>query len=216
LIEGLERAGKEAPVAVLDGAGDAFCVGKDVEWLRRVEVPAGVEEFVTLVGRGSDAIETALIPIVAATDLAIATEVATFGLPEMRIGAYPGYAIERVALLGTKKRFIELALLGDPIDAVMAREWGLVNRVVENVEFDSALVEVLNLALKAPKRATSTLNRVLAARNVTPGERQRQHGAFVSLFLSPEFEEGIKAFVKDREPTYVENTRLPGDRSDSS
>lgn len=68
--------------------------------------------------------------LVAACDLAIAAEEATFATPGVRIGLFcttPMVALSRAV---GRKRALEMLLTGEPIDAPTAAEWGLVNRFV--------------------------------------------------------------------------------------
>jgi enoyl-CoA hydratase/carnithine racemase len=72
--------------------------------------------------------------LVASCDLAVASELARFQVPGGRGGWFcttPGVALART--IG-RKRALELLLTGDPIDARVALEWGLVNRVVPAAE----------------------------------------------------------------------------------
>ncbi|WP_049904076.1 enoyl-CoA hydratase/isomerase family protein [Halococcus agarilyticus] len=217
LVETVEHAEEVARVAVLRGSGDAFCVGEDVEWLSSLTGPEDVAEFADTVYAGFRAIETASIPVVAAvdgpaygagfdlvaaTDLAVATTESRFALPETRLGAYPGYAIERIPSLCTRKRFLELVLTGEPIEAETAREWGLINRVVDPTELESAVAELVESVLESPRRPVGIVTRLVGNRLRNEAEQERMMGLFTSLFLADEFEEGVDAFAAGRDPEW--------------
>src|SRR5262249_47905887 len=80
--------------------------------------------------------------LVAACDLAIASESATFATPGVSIGLFCSTpAVPIVRTIG-RKRALEMLLTGAPIDARTACEWGLVNRVVPDGELDLAVREL--------------------------------------------------------------------------
>lgn len=68
-------------------------------------------------------------------DLVLASPKAVFGLPESKVGVVAvGGALPRLVRTVGKQRAMEMALLGRNISAEKAREWGLVNHVVEDGE----------------------------------------------------------------------------------
>ncbi|WP_462408738.1 enoyl-CoA hydratase/isomerase family protein [Neobacillus sp. Marseille-QA0830] len=81
-----------------------------------------------------------------ACHLAIASETAEFGLPEVRLGIIPGYGgTQRLPRLIGRRRAVELMLSGDRISAHKALEYGLVNRVVPQ---EKLMEEALDWASK--------------------------------------------------------------------
>jgi enoyl-CoA hydratase/carnithine racemase len=168
LHEELERASTEARVAVITGTGDAFCAGDDIGTLESMDTADDVNEPAERLHDVLFGIEELSIPvitainglaygggceIVAASDIAVAVEEATFALPETRIGAYPPFAAERIAEFAGKKRSMELMLTGEPIDAEAALRMGLVSRVTDDPRaVADELAAVDHAALKRLKR----------------------------------------------------------------
>ena len=72
----------------------------------------------------------------------IAKEEATFGTPEINVGAFPFMIMALIYRNVPRKKTNELLLLGDRIDAREAERIGLVNRVVPAAEFDAAVARV--------------------------------------------------------------------------
>ena len=68
--------------------------------------------------------------LVAACDLAVASEAASFATPGVRIGLFCTTPMVEVARAVGRTRAMEMLLTGDPVDAPTALAWGLVNRVV--------------------------------------------------------------------------------------
>src|SRR5205823_10778032 len=82
--------------------------------------------------------------LVAACDLAIASEDAAFATPGVKIGLFcttPMVALTRA--IG-RKRALEMLLTGKMVDAATAAEWGLVNRVVAPGELESETRRLAN------------------------------------------------------------------------
>ncbi len=68
--------------------------------------------------------------LVATCDLAVAAESAAFAIPGGKGGLFCHTPLVAVARNIGRKRALEMALTGDPISAVTAAEWGLINHVV--------------------------------------------------------------------------------------
>ena len=80
--------------------------------------------------------------IALACDLIIAKEQATFGTPEINVGAFPFMIMALIYRNVPRKKTNELLLLGERIDAREAERIGIVNRVVPADEFDAAVARL--------------------------------------------------------------------------
>ncbi|WP_336344935.1 enoyl-CoA hydratase/isomerase family protein [Halalkalicoccus ordinarius] len=207
----LDRASEEARVAVITGTEEAFCAGDDIETLDAMESADDVSELAVELRRVLFGIEELPVPviaavnglaygggceIVAASDLAVAVEDATFALPETRIGAYPPYAVERMAELVGKKRSMELALTGEPIDAETALEWGLVNRVVPRSELTDAVSAFVDDVVRSPKESIRLTKRHALAGKPSTGDEDRIAGALARASLSEECRDATQTFLE--------------------
>src|ERR671935_281895 len=76
--------------------------------------------------------------IALACDLIVASEQATFGTPEINVGAFPFMIMALIYRNVPRKSANELLLLGEQISAEEAQRLGIVNRVVAADEFDAA------------------------------------------------------------------------------
>jgi enoyl-CoA hydratase/3-hydroxyacyl-CoA dehydrogenase len=133
-----------------------------------------------------------------ACDVRIAARTALFGQPEIKLGIIPGFGgTQRLPrLVGTSKG-LEMNLVGDPVMADEAYEFGLVNRVVDDHELlDTALSWARKLAGQAPL-ALEQIKRVGAASDLRQGLEDEQR-AFASVFSSEDAREGIAAFLGRR------------------
>jgi enoyl-CoA hydratase/3-hydroxyacyl-CoA dehydrogenase len=131
-------------------------------------------------------------------DVRLAARSATFGQPEIKLGIIPGFGgTQRLPrLVGTNKA-LEMNLVGDPIMAEEAYEFGLVNRVLDDHElFDTALAWARKLAGQAPL-AMGEIKRVSGAGDLDAGIEAEKQG-FATVFRSADAKEGISAFLGKR------------------
>lgn len=137
-----------APVIYLQGAGDGFCAGADLDEVSTVAETGDVEAFVRRGQRVADAIENAASVVVAgidgaargggvelalACDMRLATPEATFGEPGVTFGLFGAWGgtarLPEVVGLGDA---LDFSLSGRVIDAEEALRIGLVSRVVDD------------------------------------------------------------------------------------
>lgn len=209
-------ADDDLTVGVLTGAGGTFCAGMDLKAFLRGEVPS-VE------GRGFGGLVQAppAKPLIAAVegyalaggcelalacDLVVAAEDASFGLPEVRRGLMAGAG----GLLRLPRRIppqiaMEHALTGDPMTAVEAHRWGLVNRLTAPGEaLDAARELALRISRNGPLAVRST-KKVLVEAPTWPGDEvwDRQAAILQTVFASEDAREGATAFAERREPRWT-------------
>src|SRR3712207_395332 len=148
LLAAFEATGRsDATGIVLAGAGPAFCAGHDFADVAARDL-AGVRDLLVLctkVMRTIEAVPQVVVArvhavataagcqLVASCDLAVAAESASFALPGGKAGWFCHTPAVPVARSIGRKRLMELALTGDPVDACTAAEWGLVNAAVPEI-----------------------------------------------------------------------------------
>lgn len=212
LAEAFGRAAEDDSIrtVVFTGAGDRiFCAGMDLKAFARGEDTAPVMA-------GMEAMRTCPKPVVAAVnghamgggfelmmfcDLVVAAQHATFGLPEVKRGLFPGGPGTRLPTRIPVAIALEMALTGDPIPAARAAELGLVNRVVPAEQLvDEALALAARVAANGPL-ATRAVKRLMWAEL---GEQDRERVAVETrvVFSSEDAREGAQAFAEKRAPVW--------------
>jgi enoyl-CoA hydratase / 3-hydroxyacyl-CoA dehydrogenase len=138
-----------------------------------------------------------------ACDIRIAADGASFGQPEINLGLIPGFGgTQRLPRLVGEAKALELNLVGEPIGAAEAFEYGLVNRIVPDHELlDAALAWARKLAGQAPV-PVAQIKRVSAGADLDAGI-EAEKAAFASTFGSADAREGIVAFLGKRAPTWT-------------
>jgi enoyl-CoA hydratase/carnithine racemase len=204
---GLTRAWIERSLAALDGAtptsaivieskSSAFCEGLNLEVLGN-EAPggdAGVGVFAGLLDRLELDQRPVLavvdgpakgggVGLAAVADFVIATERATFALPEALIGLLPAVIFPFVARRVGVARARWLALSGESIDAQKALAWGLVDELTDDSR--SSLRQKLVRLSRADARSLAAIKRLSARHFAAPaGYRDDALSAFTSLLSS--------------------------------
>ncbi len=166
------RDDREVRVAILTGAGRAFCSGVDLKALSSGRLdPAfftDIEHLWDILEDCDKAVICGIhgyclgggLQIALACDLRIATEDATLGLPAVKECLIPGLGTYRLPRLIGMGRARELLLLGDTIDARRALEIGLVNAVVPPGELEARCLDLAGRLLAVPYTSMSQTKRL--------------------------------------------------------
>lgn len=138
-------------------------------------------------------------------DIVIASDRATFGQPEIKVGVFPPVAAVLFPRLIGRNRALELLLTGDVIEAAEAKGIGLINRVVpaqgfreKTDEFISQITSLSGPVLKLTKRAVDC---GLDA-SVDGGIRAVEQLYLGDLMKTEDAREGLNAFLEKRKPIW--------------
>jgi 2-(1,2-epoxy-1,2-dihydrophenyl)acetyl-CoA isomerase len=141
-----------------------------------------------------------------ACDLIWAGESAIFGLAFVNIGLVPdGGSTFLVPVAVGKARALEMALLGDPVSAEDALDWGLINRVVPDADLMDDARALARRVAKGPTRSYAQSKRALNNSLMKIMDEQLDLEAQIQgeMTQSADFVEGISAFVEKREPNFT-------------
>jgi enoyl-CoA hydratase len=142
--------------------------------------------------------------IALACDLIVAKDTATFGTPEINVGAFPFMIMAFIYRNVPRKKANELLLLGERWTAEQALAAGLVNKVVPAEEFDAAVADwAAKLASKSPvimRLGKEAMRRQL---DMPLDDALDYLRAQLTLATSTEdIVEGVTAFFQKREPQW--------------
>jgi 2-(1,2-epoxy-1,2-dihydrophenyl)acetyl-CoA isomerase len=222
----LEDSADESVRAVLiTGAGRGFSSGADVkEMLERGSTDDGTPDVGKLLRERYHPIIKGIRelpkPVVAAVngpavgigcslalacDLIWAAESAIFGLAFVNIGLAPdGGSTFLVPIAVGKARALEMALLGDPVSAEQALDWGLINRVVPDGQLMDEARGLAQRLAAGPTRSYANSKRMLNNSLMRIMDEQLDLEADVQSEMagSADFFEGITAFVEKRDANF--------------
>jgi 2-(1,2-epoxy-1,2-dihydrophenyl)acetyl-CoA isomerase len=141
-----------------------------------------------------------------ACDLIWAAESAIFGLAFVNVGLIPdGGSTFLVPAAVGKARALEMALLGEPLPAQTAFEWGLINRVVPDGELLDEASALAHRLAKGPTRSYANSKRALNNSVLKIMDEQLELEAEIQgeMAVTSDFAEGVRAFIERREPSFV-------------
>ena len=220
LIACLEETGRDTTihVVILAAHGPVFCAGHDLSEMTGCTVEeyrklfAVCSQLMTniqsipqpVIAQVQGPATAAGCQLVATCDLAIAADTAWFATPGVKIGLFcttPMVALTRA--IG-RKQAMRMLLTGEPVDAVTAMQWGLINEAVPGLE----------LALRTRKLAHT----ISSASSTTVGLGKRsfysqidldQQAAYATASevmalnaMDADAQEGIAAFREKRKPAW--------------
>jgi enoyl-CoA hydratase len=165
----------EVRVAILTGAGRAFCAGLDLKELgsgegpvggRRGEEPDIMKAMAGFAGPIIGAINgvavTGGFELALACDVLIASSDARFADTHARVGIMPGWGLsQKLSRAIGIYRAKELSLTGNYLDARTAEAWGLVNRVVAPQELAATCTKLAQDMLSVPNASLRAYKRII-------------------------------------------------------
>lgn len=209
---------RDARAIVIEGAGPAFSaghdlsemIGRDREFLAHLfdrcsvlmevlhEVPqpviAKVHGIATAAG----------CQLVAACDLAVAAQGTRFATPGVKIGLFCSTPMVPVSRAVGRKRAMQMLLTGEPIDAVTALDWGLVNDVVPQEELEPAVVQLVQAIARSSAYTVATGKEAFYSQVDRAEEDAYEHCELVMTenALAHDAQEGMTAFLQKRHPVW--------------
>jgi enoyl-CoA hydratase len=214
------RDDEEVRAVVLTGAGDkVFCAGADLGGFA-ADVPLVQKhygsdlflDFFKLMPRlGKPSLCAANGHVLAGglglalpCDLVIAKQGATFGTPEINVGAFPYMIMSLIYRNVPRKRVNEMMLLGERLSAEEAVSYGLANKVVPADEFDAAVAEWAGkLASKSPVLMRLGHDAMYRQQDMALDDALEYLRSQLSLtFTTEDIQEGVQAFFEKREPNW--------------
>jgi enoyl-CoA hydratase len=204
-------------VIIITGNDQAFAAGADI---KQMADKSAIDMHIMDQFSTWDQIRKTKKPIIAAVsgfalgggcefvmtcDMAIASETAKFGQPEIKIGTMPGAGgTQRLTKAVGKAKAMELILTGRFLSAQEAHFYGLVNKVVpvemymhEAVELAKEIAQMPAIAVQLAKEA---INRSFETQLDEGLMFERKN--FYLTFASEDQKEGMKAFIEKRKPVY--------------
>jgi len=206
---------REARVVVLRGGGRSWSGGLSVEDHLRPRVSAMFDAFratlTTLWNLPAPTIAQVHgrclgggLELLMACDLAIASEGATFGQPEIRLGVFAPFGAATYPHLLGSRQAAELLFLGVPFDAQRAASAGIVNRVVPEDELEASVALMAETLASHRREALRLLKRVLRRTEADPWAplAYAERTYLDELMLPASAEEGLRAFLEKRAPVW--------------
>jgi methylglutaconyl-CoA hydratase len=230
LIAELTQALREAEAddsvraVVLSGAGKSFSAGADLNWMKRMSGFSKDENQRDAMGLGAlmrtlahlrkptiarvqGAAYGGGVGLVACCDIAVATQLATFSLSEVKLGLIPAVIAPYVVGAIGERQARRYFLTGERFDSGQAWRIGLVHELArDDEEMDQRIGEIVDALLQCgpvAQREAKELIRAVAHRPVTSEVIQDTAERIARVRASPEGREGVTAFLDKHKPSWI-------------
>jgi len=202
-------------VVVLTGADPAFCSGADLKESRTSPGAASGlfpqvlqliwDSHKPVVCRVNGSTRAGGIGLVAACDIAVASQSATFAFSEVRIGATPAIIAVPCLRRMEPRAAAGYFLTGETFDAQRAAEIGLLTGAVPKIQLDEEIARYTDLLLRGAPGALAATKRVLREAGSMPVATGLARMAELSAarFASEECQQGMAAFAEKRAPSWA-------------
>ncbi len=202
---------------ILTGSEKAFAAGADIKEMQPRSFPGTMlSDFIS----PWEAVTRTRKPVIAAVagyalgggcevammcDIMIAADTAKFGQPEINLGVIPGAGgSQRLTRAVGKSKAMDMVLTARMMDAAEAERANLVSRVFPAAELMAEAIKIAEkiaalspIAVAAAKKAVNAAFETTLAQGV-----QYERAWFLSLFGTPDQQEGMQAFIEKRKPAF--------------
>jgi methylglutaconyl-CoA hydratase len=218
-LDTIERS--HARVAILTGAGKAFCSGMDLEMLAAIAHQSAAEnmEDSKRLARMFRRIWSFSKPLIAAVngpalaggcgiatlcDFTIAAPEAKFGYTEVKIGFLPAIVSVFLTRQIGDKHARDLLLTGRLVDAEEARTLGLVTEVVPADRLQARALELANVLIAASPVSLTRAKRLLTSSAAASIDADLDRAVLENARIrcTQDFKEGLASFLEKRKPVW--------------
>jgi len=206
-------------VGIITGTGDkAFSAGVDIKdylpfvkktadkpWQRPTGIIRGLDIWKPLIAACNGLTIGGGLELALACDIMIASENATFGLPEVTVGLCPGGGgTQRLPRAIPRRIAAEMLFTGETIDAQEAYRIGLVNKVVPLVDLMSEAKKLaLAICRNAPLAVRAAKEAMIRGLSMSLEDGLKLEDEFIRYIMSTkDSEEGVIAFRDKRNPQF--------------
>ena len=227
LTEAFQSLGQRDDVRaiVLAADGPAFCAGADLNWMRRMADYTRAENLADAaklaemlrvmyacpkptVARVQGDVFAGGVGLVAACDMVVSVDTATYCLSEVKLGLIPAtispYVIRAMGVRAAHRYF----LTAERFSAAEAHRIGLVHEVVGADALDAKMDELLKALTSASPNAVRACKRLVqdvAGRDITADLIEHTVAGIADIRASDEGREGVQSFLQKRKPSWLAN-----------
>lgn len=209
LLFALSTLSQSTRVLVIEGKGDFFCSGMDLddvikygkectELMGQVFTKLAELPYITLAKVRGGAYAGGL-GLVAACDIAITSDDAVFALPELQKGLVPAFVCSLLKGQCHPRFLNEMILTGEKITAVEAKQAGVINHVVQDL--DKVTTDILEKLLRNAPQATKLFKKHFIERDLQVPFK-KAYEIHSQVLSTGESKEGLQAALEKRVPIW--------------
>lgn len=208
-------------VVILQGAGDNFCSGADLEYLKDLKKFSYEENYKDSKSLGELFLKIYEFPkpviakvygsalaggcgLCTVCDFIIAEENSSFGYPEVKIGFIAAIVSSFLIRQIGERKARELLLTGQILNAKEALSLGLINKVLSNYEIDSYIEDIIITLKSNSSQALKMTKSILNTYSFIPPYLDLERLSKINALFRKEddFSEGINSFLEKRKPKW--------------
>lgn len=225
LTQAFASVGADSAVrtVVLAAQGPAFCAGADLNWMRRMADYTRAENLADAgclaemlrtiaecpkptIARVQGDVFAGGVGLVAACDMVVSVDTATYCLSEVKLGLIPAtispYVIRAMGTRAAQRYF----LTAERFSAAEAHRIGFVHEVVRAEALDATVDQWVNALVSASPDAVRACKRLVAnvaGRDLTPELIAHTVEAIADIRASEQGREGVQSFLQKRKPNWL-------------
>jgi methylglutaconyl-CoA hydratase len=225
LTQAFTQVGQDPQVraVVLAADGPAFCAGADLNWMRRMadytreenlaDAGALAEMLRTIhsclkptIARVQGDVFAGGVGLVAACDMAVSVDTATYCLSEVKLGLIPAtispYVIRAMGARAAQRYF----LTAERFSAAEAHRIGMVHEVVSADQLDAKVAEITQALVSASPNAVRSCKMLVnevAGRDIDAVLIAKTVEGIADIRSSTEGKEGVQSFLQKRKPSWL-------------
>ncbi|MGH8848025.1 MAG: enoyl-CoA hydratase/isomerase family protein [Polaromonas sp.] len=214
---------EEVRCVVLAAAGQAFCAGADLNWMRRMADYSHAENLADAaqlaemlraiyecpkptIARIQGDVFAGGMGLVAACDMALSVDTATYCLSEVKLGLIPAtispYVIRAMGARSAHRYFLTAERFG----AAEAHRIGFVHEVVSADQLDAKVSEITQALVNASPAAVKACKQLVqdvAGREITAPLIASTVQGIADIRSSEQGKEGVQSFLQKRKPSWI-------------
>jgi len=213
-------------VVILTGTGKAFCAGIDLDYLQAIGKQSAAEnqDDSRRIAKMFRKIWSYSRPLIAAVnghalaggcgiatlcDFTLSVPEAKFGYTEVKIGFLPAIVSVFLTRQVGEKRARDLLLTGRLVEAAEAKELGLVNEIVPAENLMTRAQELAGTIMAASPSSITRAKHLLVSAAAATVDHDLERAVLESARVrcTPDFKEGLAAFLEKRKPEWQGDTR---------
>ena len=216
------REEEDARVLILQGQGEHFCAGADIQWMQQMAAkPHGKNEIDALmlsdlmyqlysfpkptIVLAHGATMGGGLGLLAACDIAIASENASFGFSEVKIGITPSIISPYIITAIGERMAHYYFLMGERFNALEAKRIGLLHHVVDDDALKQTGKSIADTLLQNGPHALTAVKhliRYVKKEPISPDLAQKTAEHLANIRMTKEAQEGLQAFLEKRQPRW--------------
>ena len=206
-------------VIIIEGVGKGFCAGHNLKEIQSLKNKSSYQKLFNrcsklmlditnhkkpIIAKIHGAAFAAGCQLVASCDLAYSTKDSIFSTPGVNIGLFCSTPMVALSRKVNRKQSMKMLLTGEPINAIYAKDIGLINDYFSSLKLDKEVINVAKLISSKSSLVLKIGKRAFYNQLEMPIKKAYQYTSKIMTenMMKVDAQEGIDAFVEKRVPKW--------------